>query len=64
MLELGAQNEAVGELIQMGLDEMITRLKNRCRQAIEDEQLSGRFDPVALAAMIIAVNRGAIVLNN
>lgn len=62
-LEMGAQNSQASESIKAGLDDMLLSLETRCQKAITQNQLDEKWDPAVLAAMIIAVNRGAIVLN-
>lgn len=62
-LEMGAQKNQASESIKTGIDDMLSCLEQRCQKAITEGQLAASWDPAQLAAMIIAVNRGAIVLN-
>ena len=62
-LEMAAQESVSKESIKKGLDDMLTCLEKRCQLAIEQDQLSHKWQADELAAMIISVNRGAIVLN-
>lgn len=62
-MEMGAQDSQAKASIKAGIDEMISCLEQRCQKAIEEGQLADSWNPSELAAMIIAVNRGAIVLN-
>ena len=62
-LEMGGQESNAKESIKMGLDDMLSCLENRCQLAIDQGQLSNQWQASELAAMIIAVNRGAIILN-
>lgn len=62
-LEMGAQESAASSSIQAGLNDMLNTLSRRIEKAIKEKQLAPSWQPEQLAAMIIAVNRGAIVLN-
>ena len=62
-LEMSAQDSIAKDSIKNGLDDMLICLEKRCQLAIEQGQLSSKWQADELAAMIISVNRGAIVLN-
>jgi len=62
-LEMGAQKTLASKSIKAGLDDMLACLEARIQKAIEEKQLADSWHPAQLAAMIVAVNRGAIVLN-
>lgn len=62
-LEMGGQESIAKESIKKGLDDMLACLEARCQLAIDQGQLSNQWNANSLAALIIAVNRGAIVMN-
>lgn len=62
-LEMGGQESIAKESIKKGLDDMLAYLEARCQLAIDQGQLSNQWNASSLAALIIAVNRGAIVMN-
>ncbi len=62
-LEMGSQNTQASQSIQTGLNDMLLRIEQRCQQAIKEGQLSVDWDSAELAAMIVAVSRGVVVLN-
>ncbi|WP_299493247.1 TetR/AcrR family transcriptional regulator [uncultured Shewanella sp.] len=62
-LEMGDKNNIVSGLISNGLEEMLVYIEQRCLKAIEDKQLDAKMDCSELAAMILAVTRGVVVLN-
>ncbi len=62
-LEFGGDKSALGDEITYGLNNIHKRLEARCAQAVEDEQLDKQTDCASLAAMILAVTRGVVILN-
>ncbi|TVZ37436.1 TetR family transcriptional regulator [Alteromonadaceae bacterium 2753L.S.0a.02] len=61
-LEMGNRNNAISEQIQHGITSMLTNITRRCELAVRSGDLTPETDCDALAATIIAVSRGAIVL--
>lgn len=62
-LEMGSKGNIISELILNGLEEMLMIIEQRCLKAIDDGQLDAKYDCNELAAMIVAVCRGVVVLN-
>lgn len=62
-LEMGGREDFLGEIISKGLHEMLESLELRLKRAQEERQLSADRNCQSLAAMILAVTRGVIVLN-
>lgn len=62
-MERGPDDGLVGQSLKMGMKELLSSLEQRCLKGVEDGQLSPHWDCAKLAAMVIAVSRGAIVLS-
>lgn len=61
-LEMGKTDGLVSEKIKKAMDDMLSRLEARCQKAVEDGQFDYPFTPKDLAALLVAVTRGNIVL--
>ncbi|TQV89531.1 TetR/AcrR family transcriptional regulator [Aliikangiella coralliicola] len=62
-LEMGSSDSFVADFIDKGLKEMLGKIEQRLAQGVKDGQLVAGTDCKALAAMIVAVSRGAIVIH-
>lgn len=62
-LELGATDGDISRMIARGIERMLSRIEARCRQAVDDGQLDQTTDCEAYAALIVAINRGVVVLS-
>ncbi len=62
-LEMGDSDSFVREVIDAGVSDMLEAIEARILRAIDEGELTPQLDAAGLAAMILAVTRGAIVLN-
>lgn len=62
-LEMNETSQDISQLVAKGIEDTLEALTARLTQGIADKQLPANTDAPALAAMIVAVSRGVIVLN-
>lgn len=62
-MEVGGTDNRASDLVIELMERMRTRFEQRCKQAVNDGQLSANGDCAALAAMILSMTRGIAVLN-
>ena len=62
-LEIGSTNHMASESVQFGLNQILEKLEERIAKAIDEGQITSKWCAKELAAMIVAINRGAVVLS-